>query len=104
MIKTLLLTIILLAAATGAAAAPYLVCDPQAGVVHYEVMFNDNVYEAPAEEDGSIKWELEDVLVGEHTVRLRAANIYGDWSTWSDPFVFRRDTVTPPSGMRLSTH
>ncbi len=77
-------------------AAPFLVCDPQETVAFYVVELDGQEYQTAAEEDGSIKWDLANVDVGTHTIRLMAGNAAGDWSDWSVPFVFTLEPPVPP--------
>lgn len=84
-------------------AAPWLICDPQAGVINYVLELDGQQIEWAAEEDGSFRYDLQHISMGGHTVRLSAGNAFGDWSEWSDPFSFSRSTVTTPTSIRLST-
>lgn len=65
-----------------------LVCDPQAGVTHYDIEVN-GVVEASmyvAEADGSVKYNIDHLGPGPRTFRLRAYDASGWGSDWSVPF------------------
>ena len=100
----ILLTLLLIATSSSLAfAGPFVVCDPQAEVVAYVVEFDGDEYEISALPDGSARFDVTDLEMGPHKIRMRAGNIYGDWSEWSAPFDFQRAGITPPSGIRLKT-
>jgi hypothetical protein len=99
----ILLLVLSLSFASPVSAAPFLVCDPQAGVDEYIVEMNG--VELPgvvsAEADGSIRYDLSGIVDGEHSVRLMAVNIWGP-SGYSDPFVFTKALPGRPVGTNLS--
>ena len=101
--KMILFIVVALAFMVGTAfASPFLVCDPQAGVVTYDVEM-DSVLIAedhPAEADGSIRYDMAGTTDGEHTVRIKAENVWGE--AWSDPFVFTKTAPLPPQLIKLS--
>lgn len=65
-----------------------LICDPQAGVVKYDIEVNGNIIAAdyPAEADGSISYNVDHLGPGLVRFRLRAYDSSGWGSDWSDPF------------------
>ena len=100
--KTLFLTLFLMFAFAGwAFAAPFLVCDPQAGVVFYNLDTDGTIAnDIPAQPDGSIHYDLAGMTVGAHGFKLQAIGDGGWPSDWSDPFA----TVKPvnPLNLRVS--
>ena len=91
-ITILLLTII----SSIAVANPFLICDPQEGVIAYEISGLPDWYvtRIPAENDGSIKLDLATLPIDNTTYELqvRACNVWG----CSDPAPFSFTTSTPP--------
>ena len=82
---------------TYASAATYLACDPQTGVLSYEVEVDgitvDSNYQA--EPDGSILYQVDSLSNGAHTFRLKAIGQGGWPSDWSLPFsATKPDTAT----------
>ena len=71
-----------------ALSAPFLVCDPQAGVTEYEVDVNGAVAgNIVAEPDGSLRYDLAGSSAGAYTFRARCrTDTWPGWSDWSDPF------------------
>ena len=65
-----------------------LVCDPQLGVVTYDIEVNGIVVETNyvAEVDGSIKYNVDYLAPGMVSFRLRAKDVSGWGSSWSVPF------------------
>ena len=58
--------------------APWLVCDPQAGVEQYGLEINGVEGAAfAAEADGSIRYDLAGLVEDSYTVRAKAGNIWG---------------------------
>jgi len=96
-IKKLLMAMVVLVFMTVPAFAvetTILTCDPQAGVIRYDVEVNGTVVEnVGAFSDGALNFNLDGWLPGPYTFRARA---YGqeDWpSDWSDPY----DATKPAS-------
>ena len=93
---------------TMAAYPDWLVCDPQAGVTIYKLEINGAVVSdsIPAEEDGSIKYNLDGLAVGNYTFRAAAgaADSNGTmwWSDWSDPFSASKPGQ--PGSLRIITN
>lgn len=78
-------------------AAPYLVCDPQAGVTHYKIT-GDNYWtvSVPAQADGSIRSDLAGISSGAHAVSVSACKsdgLWGEQCSAAVPFVFTRPTA-----------
>lgn len=81
-----------------ALAAPFLVCDPQAGVISYNLDVNGTIIEGiPAAIGGSIYWDLAGMSFGPHTFKAQAIGEGGWPSDWSDPF----DTTKPENPLNL---
>jgi len=83
---------------------PYLVCDPQAGVVEYELDIDGTLLTGiPAEADGSIRYPMDAWLnTGMHDLVGRCKNVWG-WSEWNaDPFVFSSDAPGSPTSYGFS--
>ncbi len=89
MIKKLLITIaaiVLLPAFVWA--SPFLVCDPQGGIIGYDVEINGTIVATNVvpEANGSIRYDLAGQTPGPYTFRLKAMG-EGDYpSDWSLPF------------------
>lgn len=98
--KKLLMVLAVLLFATSAYAAPFLVCDPQAGVVGYEIsgLVGEPV-SFVAQADGSLKYDLSPIPSGTYNVTVAACNMWGCSST--APFVFTKQLPSAPAGVRL---
>ena len=107
--KKLVLTLSLLLAPVLAWGAPFLVCDPQTGVTHYEVAVNGNAYVVDAQLDTRLGYDLAPLPVGVHNFEVKAMILYNDPNggagSWgkSDavPFVGTRVQVDPVSGLSV---
>ncbi len=82
--------------------SPFLICDPQKGVIAYDVEINGTIVASGvvAEGDGSIRYDLTGQIPGSYTFRLKATG-EGDYpSDWSLPF----DATKPenPGNVRIS--
>lgn len=100
--RALALSAIALLLATSAWAAPFLVCDPQAGVTAYQVDGASLVTaQVPAEADGSLKLDVAPAPVGSTPLQVRACN---SWECSSpSPFALVRPSAPlMPAGLRLS--
>ena len=99
--KKLFLTLILiLIFSTTAFAAPFLVCDPQAGVISYNLDIDGLITsDILAQPDGSIHYDLVGMAIGVHVFKAQAVGQGGWPSSWSDPL----DTMKPgsPTGVRV---
>ena len=79
-------------------AAPFLVCDPQAGAISYNLDIAGTITsDIPAQPDGSIHYDLAGMAVGPHVFKAQAVGQGGWPSDWSDPF----DTVKPGNPLNL---
>lgn len=88
--------------ATNCLAAPFLVCDPQAGVLEYNVVIEENGVTVmggivPAEVDTTVRFDLEGIPNGVYNAKLKAGNLWG-WSDWSLPFGFMVERCNQPTG------
>lgn len=96
-----LLAIMLCLAASPALAAPWLVCDPQAGVTSYQVTGASWVTtRVPAEPDGSLRLSVAPAPVGSTPLQVSACN---QWEcSPAAPFALARPLVpSRPVGVRL---
>ena len=101
--KTLILILMLVLFPVFCFAAPFLVCDPQAGVNKYILEINTvEMPELAAEPDGSIRYDLAGIAEGDFIVRLKAGNIWG-WSQYSDPLDFTKTLPQTPLNLRVSS-
>jgi hypothetical protein len=80
-------------------AAPFLVTDPQSGVVGYEITGLGEPVSYIAQPDGSLKYDLASVDSGTYTLTVAACNMWGCSST--APFVFTKQLPSAPVGLRL---
>jgi len=100
--RRVLFTLFVLFIATSAFAQPYLVCDPQAGVVRYEIA-NLGLLSSttiPAQTDGSIKYDIATLAVGTYTIAVRACNDLWGCSVPAN-FTFSRPAVAAPVNIKL---
>ena len=104
MFKKIVLTATILAAFTllivfKAQAAPFLVTDPQSGVVGYEITGLGEPVTFVAQADGSLKYDLASVNNGTYTLTVAACNMWGCSST--APFSFSKQIPSAPAGLRI---
>jgi hypothetical protein len=98
--KKLLLVMAFMLLASTSFAAPFLVCDPQAGVVGYEITgLVGEPISFVAQADGSLKYDLAAIQNGTYTLTVAACNMWGCSST--APFVFTKQLPSAPVGLRL---
>ena len=86
-------------------AGPFLVCDPQTGVLDYEVTIEQNGIpvvggRVPAEADTTLRFDLEGIPNGTYVAKVKAGNLWG-WSDWSLPFGFVVERCNPPTGVLI---
>lgn len=87
--------------------APFLVCDPQAGVTTYKLTGPAWVpATVPAQPDGSIKMDVSAATVGENALQVAACAIdpvWGEVCSDNSPFSFTRPTTPAlPATLRLT--
>ena len=104
MFRKVILTALILAAFTllivfKANAAPFLVTDPQSGVVGYEITGLAAPVSFVAQPDGSLKYDLASVNSGTYTLTVAACNMWGCSST--APFGFSKQVPSAPAGLRI---
>ena len=99
--KKLLLILSILLLSGASYAAPFLVCDPQAGVVGYEITgLNPETVTFVAQPDGSLKYDLSSVNSGTYTLTVAACNMWGcSAATAADPFT--KAVPSAPAGLRI---
>jgi hypothetical protein len=93
------LTIIFCLIATTVFGSPFLVCDPQAGVTHYEMTGMPWTPTAliPAETNGSIRYDVSASTVGANTIQLKACRVdtlWGQVCSTATPFTFTRPSLS----------
>ena len=99
--KKLILIAAILFLAAPAFSAPFLVCDPQAGVVGYEITgLVGEPISFVAQADGSLKYDLAAIQNGTYTLTVAACNVWGCSSTV--PFVFNKAIPAAPAGLRIA--
>ena len=96
--------IVLIASTTWA--APFLVCDPQPGVVTYKLTGPPWVpLTIPAQGDGSLRLDVATASVGTNSLTVAACisdAVWGETCSSTVPFVFTRPAVaTTPLNIRL---
>ena len=104
MFRKVILTALILAAFTllivaKSNAAPFLVTDPQSGVVGYEITGLGEPVTFVAQADGSLKYDLTSVNSGTYTLTVAACNMWGCSST--APFGFSKQVPSAPAGLRI---
>ena len=98
--KKLLAIIAILLFATSAWSAPFLVCDPQAGVVGYEIIGLASPVSFVAQPDGSLRYDLSSIGNGTYTLTVAACNMWGcSAATAADPFT--KAVPSAPAGLRI---
>ena len=100
MLTAAVLTAFALLVVFKAYAAPFIVCDPQAGVVGYEITGLGEPVSFVAQPDGSLKYDLAPVQNGTYTLTVAACNVWGCSSTV--PFVFNKAIPAAPAGLRIA--
>jgi hypothetical protein len=82
-------------------AGPFLVCDPQADVMLYDVYADGTIIvtDHPAESDGSLRYELTSPMPST-SFEAVAKNVWGE-SPKSDPYI-SPSLSTKPQGLRLT--
>ena len=93
--------IILVLWVSTAYAGPFLVCDPQNGVLTYDVYADGTLIigDHPAEQDGSLKYELTSPMPS-IAFTAKAKNVWGA-SDESDPYI-SPPVVQKPLNLRLA--
>lgn len=104
--KTVIALLAVLAMAMTAQAAPYIVCDPQAGVTSYAITGPSWVpATVTAQPDGSIRMDIANATVGNNSLGFRACKndpIWGTQCSASSPFSFVRPAApVVPGGLSL---
>jgi len=88
-------------------AAPFLICDPQAGVTHYKLTGPAWVTgTVPAQADGSIRMDVSAALVGSNALSVAACRsdaVWGELCSSTVPFTFTRPVApATTSNIRLT--
>lgn len=104
--KKIMLAAVLLALPALVAAAPFLVCDPQAGVTHYQLTGPAWVQpQVTAQTDGSIRMDVAQSDVGANSLTVKACKIdavWGELCSSAVPFAFDRPSpAVTPDRLRL---
>lgn len=105
--KLILIVLGLFLIASTSFAAPWLVCDPQAGVTHYKLTGPTWVTGTIiAEADGSIGMDVSAATVGNNPLTVAACKndpLWGELCSDAIPFDFARPgNPSNPTGMKLS--
>ena len=81
-------------------AAPFIVCDPQAGVVGYEITGLGDKINFIAQQDGSLRYDLASIQSGTYNLTVAACNMWGcSAATAADPFT--KAVPSAPAGLRI---
>lgn len=98
--KKTLLVIAFMLLSSAAFAAPFIVCDPQEGVIGYDITgLPGGTVSYIAQADGSIKYDLAAVPNDTYTMTVAACNVWGCSST--APFSFSKQVPSAPAGLRI---
>ena len=98
--KKLLLVIAFMLVASVSFASPFLVCDPQAGVVGYEITGLGDKITFIAQQDGSLRYDLASIQSGTYNLTVAACNMWGcSAATAADPFT--KAVPSAPAGLRI---
>lgn len=88
----ILFLIIVLFMAKNSHSQPYLTCERDMAHTVYEIM---GLAQTPITVDATdhrLVYDLCDLPPGDYSVTVRAANMWGDWSVPTAPFLFGRNT------------
>jgi hypothetical protein len=114
--KKLAILLAIVFMATSAWAAPFIACDPQAGVTNYQIApdTTKGTLTLPAGipavtsaiVDGSLKLDLATVPAGTYNLLFKACKVDSIWGTvcsvTQSPFTFTRPIAPiPPSNLKL---
>lgn len=77
--KKIFIVAVLLLMASICSASPYLVCDPQSGVTHYQIIGLPFVSQIDAQADGSLKLDVALSPVGTNSVTVSACIEDATW-------------------------
>ena len=97
--KSVLLAMAMVLVVSSAWAAPFLACDDAdiANVDSYIIEVDGVEYEAAF----PMKYDLAGIVDGDHIIRAKAVNLWGQ-SDWSDPFEFSSGAAATPVGFGLT--
>ena len=79
--------------------APFLVCNPQEGVIGYTLTGLTDLTVA-AQTDGSLKYDLASISSGTYNVQVAACNVWGCSS--AVPFRVVKQVPAAPAGLRIA--
>jgi hypothetical protein len=98
--KLLMASVMIFVFAGVVSAAPFLMSNPQDGVIGYTIT-GDAYFVNPiaAQADGSLKTDLADVPNGTHSLTVAACNLWGCGATV--PFVFIKTVPTATAGLKV---
>ena len=104
--KKLLIVMLIVLLPSLSFAAPYLVCDPQAGVTHYKVTGPSWVVSpVTAQADGSIRMDVSAATAGVNSLTVAACRsdaVWGELCSSTVPFVFTKPIApTIPGNIKL---
>ena len=107
--RKILLILLMILFPVWAWAGPFLVCDPQTGITHYEVTVDGNSGIVDAQSDTTLAYDLAPLPIGVHNFEVKAMILYNDPNggagSWgkSDPapFVGTRILVNPAGGLSV---
>lgn len=97
--KKIIVVIMVLLASTVFAADPYIVTNPQEGVIGY-TLGGLTEQTIAAQQDGSLLYNVRNAPIGTTEVTIAACNLWGDCGA-SVPFVLKRIVPGPPVGTRF---
>ena len=98
--KKLILIAVICLLSTTSFAAPFLVCDPQSGVVGYEITGLGDKITFIAQQDGSLRYDLASIQSGTYNLTVAACNMWGSSAaTAADPFT--KAVPSAPAGLRI---
>ncbi len=88
----------------GARAAPFLVCDPVAGVDYFKLDLDGSIFDklrSEVQPDGSIRFDLISIASGDHIIKLAACSDTWGCGGWSVPFPFTKVLPSIPDGLTI---
>jgi len=97
--KKFIVVLLVLFASTVFAADPYIVTNPQEGVIGY-TLGGLTTQTVAAQQDGSLLYNVKSAPIGTIEVSITACNLWGDCGA-SVPFVLNRKVPGLSAGVRL---
>jgi hypothetical protein len=97
---SILAALIILGIVAVCLAAPFLVCDPQSGVISYQFTGDAFFTTKVAESNGSLRYDLVGLPNGAHNINVTACNdLWG--CSLATPYSFTKGVPTAPGNIHI---